>query len=367
MMIDQAEGRPLPRRILSGVQVTADTNTNSLIVRAPAKSLPLIEALLAAARPAARHGLASQSLRDHQWECDQSDDDAPAVVRPDGKHDADEPERARRIVRRPEDQLQTSSTGGESSLVPLRFAVDQRTNSIIASGSEADLDVVETILLRLDEDIDDRRLTVVRLRNTQAASVAQAVQQYLTNLQQQVSQQLLQNQSISAFESVERQVFVIAESVTNSLIVEALRPGIKKRFLHVIAELDVRPPMVMVQVLIAELDLDNTFEFGAEFGLQDSLVFDRGKAAGTPPGSDAAASPGFNFNNNPLPGYPNVRSYGQENVAGQSLTNFARSVDRVEPWATVDWCCRRPASRSASCCEHSRTKGGCRFSADRRS
>jgi type II secretory pathway component GspD/PulD (secretin) len=177
-------------------------------------------------------------------------------------------------------------------------------------------------LLRLDENIDDRRLVVVRLRNTQAASVAAAVQQYLTGLQQQFAQ--LVNTTISANESVERQVFVIAENVTNSLIVSAT-PRYQEEILNVIKELDVRPPMVMVQVLIAEVTLSNTFEFGTEFGFQDSLVFDRGKAVGSPPGSENPSNPGFNFNGNPIgPGpYPNIRSYQQEALAGQSLSNFA--------------------------------------------
>ncbi len=33
--------------------------------------------------------------------------------------------------------------------------------------------------------------------------------------------------------------------------------------------------MVMIQVLIAEIDLGNTNEFGIELGLQDSVLFDR--------------------------------------------------------------------------------------------
>src|SRR5690606_6589364 len=57
--------------------------------------------------------------------------------------------------------LQTASAGGtgESSLIPLRFAVDARTNSIIASGSTGDLEVVEILLLRLDEsDVETRKM-----------------------------------------------------------------------------------------------------------------------------------------------------------------------------------------------------------------
>jgi hypothetical protein len=63
--------------------------------------------------------------------------------------------------------------------------------------------------------------------------------------------------------------------------------------------------------------------------LQDSLVFDRGKAV--PFVTNGASNPGFNFNgmdenvlnNSPLPNYPNVNSYAQETLAGQALSHFA--------------------------------------------
>ena len=42
-----------------------------------------------------------------------------------------------------------------------------------------------------------------------------------------------------------------------------------------VEQLDERPPMVMIQVLIAEVGLNDTDEFGVELGLQDSLLFDR--------------------------------------------------------------------------------------------
>jgi general secretion pathway protein D len=319
MRIDQAGGKLLRSGILADVQVTADTNTNSLIVRAPSKSMELIKALIEQLDK-----LPEMSSQVKVFEIMNGNANSLTTMLQQLFGQTTTGQGNQNTLGGLfglQNQLQTGTGGGESSLVPLRFAVDQRTNSIIASGSENDLQVVETILLRLDEDVDDRRLTVVRLRNTQAASVATAVQQYLTNLQQQF-QQLVQQSTITATESVERQVFVIAENVTNSLIVSA-SPRYQEEILKVIQELDIRPPMVMVQVLIAEVTLSDTFEFGTEFGLQDSLVFERGKAVGTPPGSDVQSNPGFNFNSSPIGAYPNVRSYQQETMAGQSLTNFA--------------------------------------------
>ncbi len=68
---------------------------------------------------------------------------------------------------------QTSASGVGTSLVPLRFAVDTRTNSIIACGTVGDLTVVEAILTRLDDSVRNRKNVVIRLKNSPAATVAQ--------------------------------------------------------------------------------------------------------------------------------------------------------------------------------------------------
>jgi type II secretory pathway component GspD/PulD (secretin) len=71
--------------------------------------------------------------------------------------------------------------------------------------------------------------------------------------------------------------------------------------------------MVIIQVVIAEVSLDNLDEFGVELGLQDSLLFSRG-----------IGTPGFNFNNQPLGNNVTPESLGtREELAGQGLSNFS--------------------------------------------
>ncbi len=104
----------------------------------------------------------------------------------------------------------SATGGGDSSLVPLRFTVDQRTNSIIASGSRGDLEVVERLLIRLDEgDIRQRKTTVYRLRNAPALDVSNAINQFLTS-QRQVNQ--LAPTLVSQTEQIEREVIVVARA-----------------------------------------------------------------------------------------------------------------------------------------------------------
>ena len=224
-------------------------------------------------------------------------------------------------------QQQALTTGGEGSLVQLRVSVDTRTNSIIVSGGANDLEVIEVLLLRLDEDgVQTRRTEVVWLRNTNAANVANALTNFLNEQRNATTQTLFQGGLITAFERVDREVFVVAEELTNSLVLSAT-PRYFDSMMKVIERLDRRPPLVAIQVLIAQVTLSDQFEFGTEFGLQDSLLYDRGLAS-----QGTLNSPGFNLATT-IPAASTGGTLGnlgalggvdqRQQVAGQGLSSFA--------------------------------------------
>ena len=247
------------------------------------------------------------------------------------------------------DNSSSGSTGGGSlgqgGPVRMQFSVDSRTNSIIAVGSREDLAVVEAILLRLDEgDLRERQTTVYRLNNAFAQNVAQALQSWLQSERQVESQSEI---TVSPFAEIERQVIIEPELATNSLIVSAT-PRYYNEVIKVIKELDERPPMVLIQVMIAEVRLNDTDEFGVELGLQDSLLFDRSlvsdvqtltttttnQVSGTAVTTEqqniinANGQPGFNFNNQALGNNLSTAALaGASTVATQGLSNF--SLNRV--------------------------------------
>ncbi|MEX1027656.1 MAG: secretin N-terminal domain-containing protein, partial [Candidatus Paceibacterota bacterium] len=286
-------------------------NTNALIVRAPAKSMELIEALIRELdqRPDAEAQLKvftilngdATSLAATLQEVFGQD-----VTIGQGTGGA-----LGIAFRQP--QAQTTTTGGENSLIPLTFAVDIRTNSVIASGSESDLEVVETLLLRLDEEgFTTNQIIVYRLKNNDSVSVAGAIQNYISSQQTALSQTVNQGGVSTTLDQLLAQVSVIAEPVSNSVIV-ASSPRYMESIMQAIRDLDVRPPMVMVQVLIAEIALNNVHEFGAELGLQDALLYDRGRVGGT------AFNPGFNFND---VGLPNLDDFARGTVGSQGLADL---------------------------------------------
>src|SRR5208283_3585816 len=116
--------------------------------------------------------------------------------------------------------LQSAAAGTENTLVPLHFGVDPRTNSVIVSGSMGDLNVVEAILTKLDDDtVRHRRSVVIRLKNSPATDVANTITTFLTTERTLLTQ--AGTGLTSAFEQIEREVVVVAEPVTNSLILSS--------------------------------------------------------------------------------------------------------------------------------------------------
>jgi type II secretory pathway component GspD/PulD (secretin) len=232
-------------------------------------------------------------------------------------------------------------------LVPLQISVDVRTNSLIVSATATDMQVIEAVISRLDESaLQMRENRVIQLRYAGAADVAATLNGFLTN-----ALSVVRNAGqLGNWQELLNDVVIFAEPISNRLLVSASPPNFP-RVLQLIDELDVSPPQVVIQVLIAEVDLTNTEEFGVELGLQSPVLFTRSiipaenffGTGGTvsysnpgmvPPGVmvsstvNPAAQPGFNFNDVTVPlGNNPVVSPGI--VGFQGLSNLG--VGRVSP------------------------------------
>lgn len=240
---------------------------------------------------------------------------------------------------------QLPNSTGENSLTPLRFSVDDRTNTIIATGPEGDLKIVAALLARLDEsDASQRRNAVYHLKNAPATEVALAINQFLTS-KRQIENAVASNSNV--FQQLEKEVVVVPEPVNNKLILSAT-PRFFDELNDLIQRLDESPPQVVIQVMIGEVTLSDTEELGVELGLQDSVLFDRGllgdlvtttntTQTSTADGvvtvteqviQAATNTPGFNFNNLPLGNSGSTKALANSNTVGtQGLSSFA--VGRV--------------------------------------
>ncbi|MEZ6137510.1 MAG: secretin N-terminal domain-containing protein [Pirellulaceae bacterium] len=306
-------GKKVQSGILAGVVITSDPSVNALVVRAPAESMSLIEELIGQL-----DSLPSAEARIKVFQLQNGDATSLAQTL---QALFGLPVTAGQS---PGNNLLTSlsqqsalTTGGEGSLVQLQIAADARTNSIVVSGSSSDLEVFEVLLLRLDEDVKAaRRSEVVWLRNAEALAVATAISDYFGQ-QAQANSQLSANQILSPSQLVAQQVFVVPEEATNSILISATSRFMDDA-LRLIERLDRRPPLVCIQFLIAEVQLDDDFEFGTELGIQDGLLFDRGSATG-----GTLGSPVFNTGTT-LTGPSSAvnPAFLSQNVAGQALSGF---------------------------------------------
>lgn len=320
-------GRELLRSgILSDVRVTPDARTNKLFISAPEASIPLLLALVEQLdrAPSAVSEIKVFALKNADAE--QSVELLTSLFEDQNQ----------------EDQLGVVIAGAEdaaSSLIPVVFSADLRTNTILAVGSPETLAVVDAILLRLDATESRERLTeVLPLQNVLASEVASALDDFL---EQQSELQDSAEGLVSNIERLRQEVLVTADDNSNSLIVSA-SPEYFSQVTAIVENLDALPPQVVIQALLVEVQLDNTDEFGVELGFQDPTLFTRSLLEST---ADLVTTtnivqaangqqlqetliqsqnrtPGFNFNNTISPLGNNAS--GDTSVVGtQGLSNFS--------------------------------------------
>ncbi len=299
MTIDR-EGRLVRSSILFEVRILANPNSNSLMVVGPPGAMDLVETLIDQL-----DRLPDAETQIKVFEI--INGDAQTLLTTLQSLFATQQQAGLQAFglggTTPQLPLQTSGATDGSAIVNVRFAVDQRTNTIIATGPVGDLQVVESLLLRLDEEAKDKRVTYTyRLSNAPATDVATAVNEWLTNRRNLITQN---PEFTGGINQARRDVYVTADTNSNTIIVTA-SPEYLEEVLNVLRALDRRPPVIKVAVLIAEVNLSMLEELGMDIGVQDSILYDRG-----------LGTIGFPFNQVGI-GNNNV---ARENLAGQALSN----------------------------------------------
>ncbi len=324
---DGAAERRVRSGILEDIRVTPDARANSLVVTASEQSMRLMTELI------------------RQLDKPTS---MVAEIKVFTLANADATAMARLLEALFQSQTQQQELGiqiagaddASSNLVPMRLSVDTRTNSILVTAGAEALRIIEAILLRLDQsDLRQRQNVVYRLKNSPAKDVAEAINQFWSS---QSSLAQVDPNLVSAVELMEREVVVVPEPVSNSLLISST-PRYHDEILELAEKLDEAPPQVVIQALLVEVDLDNDDEFGVELGVQDSALFNRSAISdivtvtdtvfdavtGLPVSSterivSQQANPGFAFNNQAHGNNPAINT---STVGGQGLSHF--SLGRV--------------------------------------
>jgi general secretion pathway protein D len=158
--------------------------------------------------------------------------------------------------------------GGDAASQSIATAADKRTNAIILSSiSKHLLQRAESIIKQLDREIvpeQDIMVQVYHLEFAEAEKMAELLKgfEFVPVVEQQAAKPGAQKQK-------EDKVGIIADKATNSLIITC--PKTRWPYiLDVITQLDVVRPQVMVEVLIAEIDVSRARELGLDFNVLDS-------------------------------------------------------------------------------------------------
>lgn len=160
------------------------------------------------------------------------------------------------------DQETASATVGTAEQNALTITVDPRTNSLLIGGTDHYVSLVSQIIDSLDAtEANERRTELVRLKNSQAQDVATAIRNFLDQERQRTTQGLARDELGTAQRMLEREVAVVAEPLSNTLLVSA-NPRYFIQIIDLINELDRAQPQVLIQVLLAEVTLDKGLELG---------------------------------------------------------------------------------------------------------
>lgn len=172
--------------------------------------------------------------------------------------------------RSPEDD--PDEIGGRFTPVPdqrqeLSITVDRRTNTLLVSGTREYLDEVRDVVTKLDAiQALEREQRVFDLRNAQAAEIATTLQSYFEAEAERRRLTLGPARAESFIQQLEQEVTVVGDEKSNKLVISA-SPRYIETVSQIVLELDASPPQVMIQVLLAEVTLDDSDTWGMDINV----------------------------------------------------------------------------------------------------
>lgn len=261
--------------VYQDVTISPDPNTNSLIIMAPQSNIDMVRMMvemLDSVKPVVAEIRQFQLYNANATEMKDLLDELFQTGSSGGGGGGARGEEGRQLVFGPGGAEALASGGGTA--IELTFSVDPRTNTLIAAGSEAYLNIVEELVQKLDEkEPDDRIIEVRRLQHAKADEVATAMEDFF-DAESQLYEEGGEGEE-AASRKREREVSITSvdeEEGASTLLLLSYSPRMRTHIESMIAELDQPPPQVMIQVLMAEVTLNDNFEMGMEFALQD-LIF----------------------------------------------------------------------------------------------
>lgn len=176
-------------------------------------------------------------------------------------------------------RLSTPGVGPQQAIstAGVQIFPDQRLNALLVFGTEQDKKDIRSLIALLDIAPPNAgsKINVVYLEHTDATDMAKVLEGVVRGLTAQAATQPgAVPGAVQASPLDGGKITITADKATNSLVVMA-SPTEYNSLLQVIRKLDRRSRQVYVQVLIAEVSLDKSREFGLQSGVLGGAVLNR--------------------------------------------------------------------------------------------
>jgi type II secretion system protein D len=265
----EAENELITTGLKEGVLITPDPRTNSLVVSAPVDNMPLIEQIIAKLDSSSPQIAQIKVFKLLNADARQMADVLSNLFQLQAAGGQTNTRTIRYSLVMPVNaearNVDGEPTIGTAEQNALTVTVDIRTNSLLVGGSEHYVALSSQIIEELDSSPAQERITkVYRLKNSQAEALAVALQAFLDQAQQRVTSILGQEAVGAAQGLLDEEVAIVAEPVNNALLVSA-SPRYFNQVEKMIEELDQPQRQVLIQVLLAEITLDGSTEWGMQW------------------------------------------------------------------------------------------------------
>ncbi|MCX5661532.1 MAG: hypothetical protein NTW19_17780 [Planctomycetota bacterium] len=160
---------------------------------------------------------------------------------------------------------------GTADQQALSITVDARTNSLLICGTHRHVMLCSDVIRELDSSpAQERQTQLYRLKNAQSVDIQTALRAFLDQERQRVVSALGNDKIGAAQRLLEREVAVVAEKTTNTLLLSA-SPRYFQTIAAMVRELDQPQPQVLIQCMLAEVTLDDNTAVGFEWSVTKKL------------------------------------------------------------------------------------------------
>ncbi len=159
----------------------------------------------------------------------------------------------------------------------LAITIDARTNTLLVSGTEEYLELVRNVIESLDTiEATERERFVYHLKNAKALEMETTLTNFFREESVRIRETLRDDQLGALSRQLEQEVTVVGDEKSNKLVITA-SPRYIESVRRIVEELDAAPPQVVIQVLLAEVTIDQEQTWGMDvevgpFGGEDYVI-----------------------------------------------------------------------------------------------